>query len=184
MAALDFLTLATVLGTWVLVAGTLAFAYWQLRQAQRLHSATTILDLRERYYSPRMRQARRELSTWLLKEERGEEIENWEVGTFFELLGFLTRNGALERRMVWNAFGTWITGYYTFIKRPVDLFQKWRGESNDPLIFAQFEWLAKLMFDFDRSSVPGSRRPSSELDDARYILDSETKLMIEGGLPP
>lgn len=181
MTTLDLPTLATILGTWILVVGTLAFAYWQLRQAQRLHSATTILELRERYYGPRLRQARKELSTWLLKRDRGEEVENWEVGIFFELMGHLTHSGVLERRMVWNAFGTWITAYYVYIREPVDLLGQWRSESHDPLIFAEFEWLAKQMIEFDRRFLPGRPTPASAVEDSRFILESESRLDLSAG---
>ena len=112
MAGLDLTVWVPILGTWVLVIGTLAFAYWQLRQAQRLHSTSTLLDLRERFFSPRLRRARKELSAWLLSEPRGEEPENWEVALFFELLGSLTRSRILEKRLVRSAFGTWATGYF------------------------------------------------------------------------
>lgn len=176
MATIDLPTLATILGTWILVVGTLAFAYWQLRQAQRLHSATTILELRERYFGPRLRRARKELATWLLQTDRGEEPENWEVGIFFELMGHLTRSGILERRMVWNAFGTWITGYYAYLREPEDLLTEWRTASHDPLIFAEFEWLAREMIEFDRRFLPGNPAPKSALEDSRFILESEAHL--------
>lgn len=180
MAEVDPLTLATLTGTWVLVIGTLAFAYWQLKQAQRLHSATTLLDLRERWYGPRLRQARRELATWLLKGERGEEVDNWEVGIFFELLGHLTRNGVLERRMVWNAFGTWVSAYYAFIREPVDLLTKWRTESHDPLIFGDFEWLAGQMNALDRKFLPGRVGVGTPLEEGRYILENDARLDASG----
>lgn len=176
MVSADFVTWATIVGTWVLVVGTLAFAYWQLKQAQRLHSATTLLDLRERFYGGRMRQARRELATWLLSPDRGDDFDNWEVGIFFELMGFLTRTRVLERRAVWSAFGPWITAYYAYTTQPVDLIAGWRKEANDPLLFADFEWLAKAMSEIDRRSVavPGPR-PAS-LEDFRDALESETHL--------
>ncbi|MCI4348970.1 MAG: hypothetical protein L3J93_01960 [Thermoplasmata archaeon] len=178
MASIDLATWATILGTWILVVGTLVFAYWQLRQAQRLHSSTTLLDLRERFYSPRMRQARRDLSTWLLKETRGEEPEDWEVGIFFELMGALTRTKVLEKRMVWSAFATWITAYHYCMTHPVDLLAKWRGESNDPLIFAEFEWLATTMLDMDRRLAPGAHDPRTSASDAQYVLESESHLRL------
>lgn len=180
MSSLDLPTLATIAGTWILVVGTLAFAYWQLRQAQRLHSATTILDLRERWYSPRLRQARRELATWLLKKDRGEEVDNWEVGIFFELMGHLTRSGVLEKRMVWNAFGTWVSAYYAYIREPVDLLTAWRTESRDPLIFGDFEWLARQMADLDRRFVPGRTAAASPLEEGHYILESDARLDPSG----
>jgi len=178
---LDLATWATILGTWILVIGTLAFAYWQLRQAQRLHSATTILELRERFYSPRLRHARQELSRWLLLPNRGEEIENWEVTHFFELMGFLTRTRVLEKRMVWNAFGGWITAYYTFVTQPENLLVKWRTESQDPLIYAEFEWLAKEIAQLDRLLLRGPHRSSSVLADARYAMESESNIDMHVG---
>jgi hypothetical protein len=182
LTMIDPITLVTVVGTWALVVGTLAFAYSQLRQAQRLHSATTLLDLRERFYSPRMRQARQALSSWLLKSDRGEEIDNWEVAIFFELMGFLTRTHVLEKRIVNSAFGTWICAYYLFITQPVNLLEKWRTESDDPLVFADFEWLAQAMLDFDRRLGPSSNRRSTSVEDARYVLEGDARLDLSGGL--
>jgi hypothetical protein len=162
----------------VLVIGTLFFAYWQLRQAQRLHSSTTLLELRERFYNPRLRQARKELSTWLLKSDRGEEPDDWEVGIFFELMGALARARVLEKRMVWNAFGTWITAYHAYLTHPQDLLTKWRKESNDPLIFAEFEWLAKRMLEFDRRFVTSPGQQRFAVSDARSVLESESHLRV------
>ncbi len=176
MSGIDLEGWATILGTWILVVGTLAFAYWQLRQAGRLHSATTILDLRERFYSGRMRHARRDLARWFLKTPGSTEIENFEVGVFFELMGHLTRRGVLERRMVWSAFGTWITTYYLHFTQPVNLLQQWRKESNDPLILAEFEWLALRMLEYESRLAPGSSPGRTPLEDAREILENEAQL--------
>jgi hypothetical protein len=178
MSGLDLTTWATILGTWILVVGTLVFAYWQLRQAQRLHSSTTLLDLRERFYSPRMRQARKELSIWLLKDDRGEETEDWEVGIFFELMGALARSRVLEPRMVWHAFGTWIVAYHHYVTTPENLLEKWRKESKDPLIFAEFEWLALKMLEFDRRFSPGPEYHRWAITDARSVLESESHLRV------
>lgn len=176
MAGIDLSVWIPIIGTWVLVVGTLAFAYWQLRQNQRLHSTSTLLDLRERFFSLRLRQARKELSTWLLAGQRGEEPDNWEVALFFELLGSLTRSRTLEKRLVRNAFGTWVTGYYTMINQPVDLFARWRREANDPLIFADFEWLAEELIEIERKLAPGPDFDRSLLEEARYVLDGDSHL--------
>jgi len=176
MAGVDLSVWIPILGTWVLVVGTLAFGYWQLRQNQRLHSTTTLLDLRDRFYSPRTRQARKTLAAWLLKTDRGEEPENWEVALFFELVGSLSRSRNLERGLVRKAFGTWITGYYTFMRRPVDLIDQWRTESNDPLIFADFEWLAKWIIDRERRLAPEPQFDQSLLEEAREVLRGESQL--------
>lgn len=176
MVGIDLIIWVPIAGTIALVVGTLTFAYWQLRQNQRLHSATTLLDLRERFYSPRLMNARKELSTWLLRGERTEEPDNWEVATFFELLGALTRSGVLERRLVRNAFGTWVSSYYTFCTTPVNLFERWRAESNDRLIFADFEWLARTIIDYDRSLAPGPSFEKELLEEARYVLEGDSRI--------
>lgn len=176
MTGVDLLLWVPIVGTIALAIGTLIFAYWQLRQNQRLHSATTLLDLRERFYAARFVRARKQLSAWLLGGERGEEPDNWEVAIFFELLGSLTRSGILERRLVQNAFGTWITSYYTFITRPVNLFERWRAESNDQLIFADFEWLARRIIDQERSLSPSPTFDKELLEEARYVLEGESRV--------
>lgn len=176
MASIDLTVWVPILGTWVLVVGTLAFAYWQLRQNQRLHSTSTLLDLRERFYTPRLRSARKTLSAWLLSPRHDEEPENWEVAIFFELLGSLTRSRILDRRLVRNAFGTWITAYYTFIVQPVDLLGQWRKESNDPLVFADFEWLARSLIEYERQLAPGPGFQASLEEEARYVLEGDSRL--------
>jgi hypothetical protein len=178
VAGLDLTIWVPIIGTWVLVIGTLAFAYWQLRQNQRLHSTSTLLDLRERFYNRRLRQARKLLSTWLLSPDGGEEPENWEVVIFFELLGSLVRNRTLEKRLVRNAFGTWVTGYYLLTTHPVDRLANWRRESNDPLIFADFEWLAKQIIDYERRRSPGPDFDASLMEEARYVLEGDSRLDV------
>jgi hypothetical protein len=171
-----------IAATWVLAIGTLVFAYWQVRQTQRLHSTTTLLDLRDRFYSQRMCQARKSLGRWLASSERGDEPENWEVALFFELLGSITRSRNLDKRLVRKAFGTWITAYYTRTTRPVDLIARWRKEGNDPLIFADFEWLAKQIIAEERRLAPGPNFEKSLEEEARYVLEGESHLEIPGQL--
>jgi hypothetical protein len=178
MAGIDLTVWIPILATWILVVGTLVFAYWQLRQSQRLHSTSTLLDLRDRFYSQRMRQARKTLGAWLIKSDRGEDPDNWEVALFFELLGSLTRTRNLEKGLVRKAFGTWITGYYTFMTHPVNLIEQWRKESNDPLIFADFEWLAKWIIERERRLSPVQDFERSLLEDSEYVLQGESQLDV------
>jgi hypothetical protein len=178
VTAFDWATWVALIGTWVLVVGTLGFAYWQLRQSQRLHSASTLLDLRERFFNPRMQTARRELSTWLLRPDRGEEPDNWEVGLFFQLIGSLTHTRALDKRLVWHAFGTWITAYYVFMTEPVDLIAGWRAESRDPTVFAELEWLARQMMELDARATHGSRDQRTPVAEARTVLEAERAIAV------
>jgi len=99
-------------------------------------------------------------------------------------MGTLTKEGVLDRRMVWSAFGTWITAYYTFMKEPEDLLARWREESRDPLIFAGFEWLALEMIRFDRRSAPSPAGAGTAITDARSVLENETHLKGPNGTLP
>ncbi len=47
------LTVLGLIGTWILVLGTLFLMYWQTRQNQILNSAKAVLTLRERFDSDR-----------------------------------------------------------------------------------------------------------------------------------
>jgi len=172
----DLATWATVVGTWILIVGTLTFAYWQMRQNQRINSAKTILDLRDRFDSPSMRAARREVGVQLLKEDAGKELENYEVYLFFQLMGSLTHERILDRRMVWNAFGVWITGYYYAMTHPVDRITQWREETHDPLVFLEFEWLAKEMVRLDDASSHGTAAIDRSREDSRDLMESESQL--------
>jgi len=130
----------SLVGTWVLVVGTLLLMLWQTLQAQKLNSANAVMNLRERFDSPRMRASRRHVSERLLKRAH-QDISNLEVVTFFELVGTLTHRKVLEDDLVWEAFGGWVTSYYWALRNPVDMIGELRTALKDPLIFHEFEWL-------------------------------------------
>lgn len=176
MTVLDLVTWITVLGTWVLVVGTLTFAYWQMRQTQRINSAKTILELRDRFDSPEMRASRREISTRLLAGNVTEEFDNYDVAFFFQLMGSLTRERILDRRMVWSAFGGWISGYYYSLTHPLDRVARWRSETHDPTIFLDFEWLSHEMRKIDTATLRGPPGLDSSEADARDVMESESRL--------
>ncbi len=179
MAGLDPTVWVPILGTWALVIGTLAFAYWQLRQTQRLHSTSTLLDLRERFFGPRLSFARRALAVWLLDPHRPEDPDSWEVAVFFELLGSLTRSRNLDWRLVRKAFGTWVTSYYLGLTEPKNLLAEWRADGNDPLIFADFEWLAHRIIAYERHLSPDPEFDRSLHEEARFVLEGESRAVVD-----
>jgi hypothetical protein len=143
LPALDPTTL-TAAATWAIAIGTIALLWWQVRVGQRLNSANAVLTLRERFDSPAMRRRRRQLSERLLS-GRHDDITNLEVAAFFELIASLTHGKMLERRLVWEAFGTWINGYYYALRNPVDVIGRARTALKDPLVMHEFEWLYHLI---------------------------------------
>ncbi len=177
MVNLDPATL-TALGTWALVVGTLVLMYWQTRQTQELNSANAILTLRERFDAPRMRQARRTLSTHLVRGTH-EDITSVEVATFFELVGALTHRKVLKLDLVWEAFGGWVANYYYSLRHPVDLIGRSRNDLKDPLVFHEFEWLYNRILETDRRMLGATHTAQIEQDEeSRAILVRETTLDV------
>jgi hypothetical protein len=150
----DPVTLAILglIGTWILVVGTLILMWWQTRQDHALNSANAVMQLRERFDSERMRAARRHLSQKLLQGAH-EDIASTEVLTFFELVGALTRRKLLDEDLVWEAFGTWVTTYYASVRHPVDLIGQIRTALKDPMVFHNLEWLAHRVDELDQEAM-------------------------------
>jgi len=143
------IALWSLVGTWVLVIGTILLMLWQTLQNQKLNSANAVMNLRERFDTPRMRASRRHVSDRLLKQAH-QDISNLEVATFFELVGTLTHRKVLEDDLVWEAFGGWVTSYYWALRNPVDMIGNLRTRMGDPLVFHEFEWLRNRVLLIDR----------------------------------
>lgn len=158
------------------MVGTLILMYWQTRQTQKLNSANAVMDLRERFDSPRMRAARRHLSERLMKQAQ-QDISNLEVVTFFELVGTLTHRKVLDDDLVWEAFGGWITSYYWGLRHPVDAIGDLRAAMKDPLIFHEFEWLHNRVVELDRRHLgPAADSGPPAAEDAARFWSRESKL--------
>jgi hypothetical protein len=179
MVALEDVALWATIATWLLAVGTLGFLYWQTRQAGLLNSSNAVITLRERFDSPRMRRVRRATSERLLDNQLG-DIANLEVLSFFELIGAQTKRKILDEEMVWEAFGGWITAYYTAMHSPVDRIGKLRTTSHDPLLFQKFEWLNGRITALDRKQLGDEYERSVEAtDDVGLYLRLEAALEIE-----
>ncbi len=166
----------TLVGTWVLLIGTIVLMYWQTRQNQHINSANAVMNLRERFDSARMRAARRHLADRLLRGAH-QDIASVEVVTFFELMGTLTHRKVLHDDLVWEAFGSWIEAYYWSLRHPVDMIDQLRTNLHDPLIFHEFEWLHDRILALNRRHLgpqaPASPRPE---EDFQSLLRRETAL--------
>jgi hypothetical protein len=179
MVNIEDIALWATIATWVLAVGTLAVLYWQTRQAGQLHSSNAVMELRERFDSPRMRRARRTMSARLLQNDLG-DITSLEVLTFFELMGAQTKRKILDEEMVWEAFGGWITSYYHAMRSPTDRIQQLRETARDPLLFGKFEWLNHRITTLDRKALGSSYAPSvAAVEDSGLYLRREAALETE-----
>ncbi|MCI4348813.1 MAG: DUF4760 domain-containing protein [Thermoplasmata archaeon] len=175
MSGVDLATL-TALGTWALVVGTLVILWWQTWQTRVLNSANAVMALRERFDGAHLRNARRQLAHRLL-ENQHDDITNLEIGAFFELIGTLTRRKVLDEDLVWEAFGTWVSGYYSALREPVDMIGRARKSLNDPLVFHEFEWLRNRVLQIDRAMLGTEHSAVVErVDEVRILLQREATL--------
>jgi hypothetical protein len=153
--------------------------WWQVRVAQRLNSANAVLTLRERFDTPAFRRRRKQLAERVLA-GRHDDITNLEVAAFFELIGSLTRARVLDRYLVWEAFGTWINGYYYALRNPVDVIGRARTALKDPLIMHEFEWLFGLVQQMDRRmGENGANLGDATRDESNALLAREADLDLD-----
>jgi hypothetical protein len=109
-----------------------------------------------------------------------EDITSVEVATFFELVGALTRRKVLDEDLIWEAFGTWITNYYSALRSPVDLIGRARTSLQDPLVFHEFEWLNGRILTIDHRMLgPRHAQVVESADETRAILRRESTLDLE-----
>lgn len=176
--AIDITTI-TAGAAWAVAIGTVALLWWQTRVTQHLNSANAVLQLRERFDSPAYRRRRKNLAKRLL-EGKHEDITNLEVAAFFELMGSLTHTRVLSKHLVWEAFGTWITGYYNALRSPVDVIGRARDALKDPLVMHEFEWLYGVVSRIDRKKM-GAEANLEELnrEESKYLLRREAELDLE-----
>jgi hypothetical protein len=173
------ITTITAAAAWAVAIGTVILLWWQTRVTQHLNSANAVMALRERFDSPAYRRRRKKLAQRLL-EGRHDDVTNLEVGAFFELVGSLTHSRVLKRELVWQAFGTWVSGYYTALRSPVDVIGRARTALKDPLIMGEFEWLCGLVREIDRKKMgPQANLEEANREESAALLHREADLEIE-----
>lgn len=176
--AIDTTTL-TAGAAWAVAIGTVVLLWWQVRVSQHLNSANAVLSLRERFDSPAYRRRRRLLAERLLA-GRHDDVNNLEVAAFFELVGSLTHSRVLKPELVWEAFGTWVSGYYTALRHPMDLIGRARTLTKDPLIMHEFEWLFGLVQRIDRKRLgAGADLDEANREESAALLRREAQLEPE-----
>jgi len=172
-------TTVTAGAAWAVAIGTVALLWWQTRVTQHLNSANAVLTLRERFDSHAYRRRRKLLASRLLAGQH-EDITNLEVAAFFELVGSLTHTRVLNRELVWEAFGTWICGYYIALRNPVDVIGRARTALKDPLVMHEFEWLFGLVQKIDRKKLGAEANlEEANREESASLLRREAQLDLD-----
>jgi len=133
-----------VIGTWLLVIGTLGAVVFQVAYMRRALNADTFSRMTNRWDAPAMRGRRKRLATELRAEKlmavAPASID--EVLDFFEDLGTVLREGWLPIRSVWQSFSTDARHYWAACGQYVT---DKRNEYQDQTYFSEFDYLVQRL---------------------------------------
>jgi hypothetical protein len=164
----------TALATVVLVIGTLIVEYLKGRRDRQMSSASSVMELAEKWESSNMIAHRKKLAGALLQTGVPGQLE-YAVLDFFEHIGMNARKHLLEADMVWNSLSVPIMAYYQALRYPQDIFERWRKD--DPLALVEFEWLYGMLLGIEctkRAVPPEQCYPTPPR--VREFLESERDL--------
>ena len=160
----------TAAATWGLAVGTVVLLWWRTPGLSATQQRERGPDASGAIRFPRVSSAVGKGSR-IDCSPGADDITNLEVAAFFELIGSLTHARVLDRYLVWEAFGTWINGYYYALRNPVDVIGRARTALEDPLIMHEYEWLYGLVQQMDRKMM------DAEADMAEATRDESTALL-------
>lgn len=152
--AVSILNIGVILFSAILIWRQLKTQSGQLELQRKSHFVTSLETLSDVWESERMLRVRqaaarslqslepqmRELPDWSKTKPINAEIEY--ILEFFDRIGAYQREGALEADPIWEVFSWRIEYYYAMIIHDLE---RIREEEGDPLIYNNFEHVAKLM---------------------------------------
>lgn len=177
---IDFQTLGIIVSsTGVIIA--LCFNILNYRNAWLSNSAKMVLDLSTKFESAAMRRHRSAFARQLLTDRDGTNlIDDSPVLEFYEELGYMTRRGVLDKRMVWNSFFWLIEYYYTALRGPgEDLLTKVRDQQKNPALYRELLWLQKTLQRVSTSEGEQDRYQLPTPDEVHQALQQEAALVSE-----
>jgi hypothetical protein len=103
------------------------------------------------------------------------------IGDFWERLGYLARTGRMSRRFVYDQWGGVAPRWWA---RLLPSTLAWRERDQEPRIWSDFEWLARMMVEMDgKGGVAASLDPESlarqlpfDINQAREAVEIEVEL--------
>lgn len=99
---------------------------------------------------------------------------------FFENVGYLTQNGSLDKRMVWNLLVWELSAYYKALTRRPNLIEDQRTQNAQSEVYSEIQWLYEQFRSIDiginKNGKKASRLVEPSGDDLETFLRSETKL--------
>jgi hypothetical protein len=144
-----------------------------LRRIKGLGRTMAVLELghQEFYFqSSEMRKCRLRLITTERTDMKALQTRSGELLAFFDRLGFLVQKGTLPRKELWQAFGTPILGYFSFL---VPFIQWLRTEERDAELYLYFEDLNDTVFRLNSKMDRKQAHPLMEEEELKRFMEEE-----------
>jgi hypothetical protein len=144
-----------------------------LRRIKGLRGTLVILELdhQEFYFqSSEMRKCRLRLLTTERTDMKALQACSGELLSFFDRLGFLVQRGTLPKKEMWQAFGTPVLGYFSFL---VPFIQWLRTEERDPELYLYFEDLNESVYRLNRRMNRKKAHPLMEEEELNRFMEEE-----------
>jgi hypothetical protein len=175
--ALVAVTLALAWATWQLVKGHLSTAEEQLKirqsTAEEQRKIELYLELRREFDSIRMADVRVLFAGQLLDGKPHDEMDQ-AILTFFEDVGMLVRRNYLDREMVWETFGHFAKMWWGACREYVATEQSHFG--GDPFFFGDFKYLVEQIYEVDLNKRLKSRAElAPSRSEVEFFLKTEAR---------
>jgi hypothetical protein len=147
--SLDIINFITAIGTLAaaLIAG--GALYFEGKRSRFSLGVSTILELNKDFDGEEMRSKRRTAAGFLKKKDFAEGTKGSEaledVLDFFETMGLMTHNRALDKEMVWNIFFDYLHHYRWAANEYIEMQRK-----KDSTIYQELIWLDEQTFAIEK----------------------------------
>ncbi|MDP3043029.1 MAG: hypothetical protein Q8N21_01370 [bacterium] len=158
------------------------YALWAESRRHRFSTGIDlILRLEDQFSTQRMYVNRRKVARAFQNKNYVEAMnEIDEIIDFFEGVGFFVKRGALDRKVVWTFFFSYLFRFRHFAKEYIE-----NEQSRDPTLWTEFVDLYNNLLQIERADRR-NRKSSLEIseDDLEQFLREETNLAVSENVLP
>jgi hypothetical protein len=134
------ITLTPIVGVLVAICALI----YQISRSRFSLNVELCLKLEDKFNSPDFRKTRSNAAKLILKKQF---VKAEDVFDYFETLGYLVREKALDKKIVWSTFFEWVQGYWS---AGIQYIQEARQEGKDQTIWEDFEYLHNELLKIQR----------------------------------
>jgi hypothetical protein len=138
-----------------------------------------ITSLADRFTSDEWRAYRKHSAAVIKAHRHGQSVnlaKDVPVLGFFENMAHLVRRGVLDKEMVWNKFGWYITRYFLGLTSDGNLIAQNRISEGDQTLWEEFEWLNREMLRIYRRRGIDIENPELTASRINELLEQEVNL--------